>query len=197
VVCGFSGGTQLDVVFPAVAGLSFGTNLGTGVVINTGTAAAPAWSPAIAVSAVGAPASSCGGSTLGSGAERRTLTITLPSSAATPAVGNVVYLYDQVTYRSGTSAAVPGRWIQRRVGEGSGAANQPMAGPIREDGNGLVFQYFAGAATTPLPTPINDAVTRESVSRVVLVVESVSRKRFGSSPESKADTVVISLRNRT
>lgn len=103
-------------------------------------------------------------------------------------------MYDQVTYRTGTSPGVPGTWIQRRIGEGSGAANQPMTGPIG-DGEGLSFVYYADGSSLPLSTPIVDAAIRSSVSRIAIIVEAVSRGDE-TTIASRTDTVLVPLRNR-
>jgi len=197
VVCALPGGDVLDIALPARAQVSTSTNLGTGLVVNVGAANAPIWSSAVAVTAIGAAAISCNGADLGWGAERRRLTLagTPQSGATTPTIGNIVYLFDQVTYRAGTSGSSPGRWIQRRVGDGS-AANQPMAGPIADDASGLGFEYFADNSEAPLPTPITDAGIRGSVTRVGVRVGAVSRNRSRGSGESRADTVIVALRNR-
>jgi prepilin-type N-terminal cleavage/methylation domain-containing protein len=198
VVCNVPGATALDVALPVMAGASYAANAGTGLVVNLGTTAEPLWSNAVGVMAVGSPATECGGAAVGAGVERRTLTLsaTPQQGATTPLPGHIVYLFDQVTYRSGTSTTVPGVWIQRRLGDGGSGQNQPMAGPIREGGAGLVFQYFAGGSATPLATPILDAATRREVTRVLVVVESVSRNGSAGARVSKADTIVVSLRNR-
>jgi hypothetical protein len=134
-VCAVPGATTIDVAFPAVAGMSFTVNAGTGVVVNLGTTTAPVWSSAVGVTAISAASGTCNGAPLSAGTERRTISLTgTPSSGAvTPARGNVIYMYDQVTYRTGTSAGVPGTWIQRRIGDGPTAVNQPMAGPIGDE----------------------------------------------------------------
>lgn len=195
-VCGLPGGATIEVAFPAVAGMSFAVNAGTGIVVNLGTPTAPVWSSAVAVTSISGPGSTCGGNPLPGGVERRTFTLSgVPTSGATtPARGNVAYLYDQVTYRTGTSAGVPGIWIQRRIGEGSGAANQPMAGPIG-DGEGLSFVYYSDGSSLPLSTPIVDAAVRSSVSRIAIIVEAVSRGDE-TTIASTTDTVLVPLRNR-
>jgi prepilin-type N-terminal cleavage/methylation domain-containing protein len=196
VVCAVGGATSLDVVLPVISGASYATNTGSGVVVNLGTYAAPSWSSAVPLNSVGGATSSCNGSALPSGVERRTLTLgATPQNAdgtVTPAAGNILYIYDQVTYRSGSSSAVPGLWIQRRVGEGAGGS-QPMAGPIPS--GGLRFEFYAAGSSTPLSTPLS-AAGRASVTRVAVVVEAVSRNSLGDAPESKADTVIVALRNR-
>lgn len=196
IVCGGSGST-LSVAFPIVDGANYTVNGGTGVIVNLGTAAGPIWSNAVAVSSNGisAASSSCDGAALPAGVEGRTLTLggTPQNGATTPTVGNILYVYDQVSYRTGTSAGVPGRWIQRQIGSG---ANQPMAGPISEGDAGLRFQYFATGSSTPVATPITDAAVRASVSRITVTVQSVSRHSGDTVEQVKADTAVIPLRNR-
>jgi hypothetical protein len=121
----------------------------------------------------------------------------MPQNAgSSPTVGSIAYLYDQVTYNAGTSAAVPGRWIQRRQGDGDGSSTLPMAGPIIENDNGLSFRYFAGSSSIAVPTPITDATVRASITRVQVAVGTISRDRGGDAQETKSDTVVITLRNR-
>ncbi|MEX2582607.1 MAG: type II secretion system protein [Gemmatimonadota bacterium] len=197
VVCAVNSATSIDVVVPAVPGASLATNTGTGIVANVGTAAAPLWTNAVSVTGIGGPVAVCGTSALPAGAETRTLTVaSVPENAGTAAAaGDPVYLYDQVTYRTGTSSGVPGLWIQRRVGDVGSSTNQPMAGPI-QDAGGLRFEYFAGAATAPLATPILDAAARSTVTRILVSVDAVSRSDFGGDALSRADTVVVALRNR-
>jgi prepilin-type N-terminal cleavage/methylation domain-containing protein len=197
VVCALPGGGTLDLSIPAIGGATYSTNLGTGVVVNVGTVVAPIWTSAVPVTAIGAAASTCNGADLPPWTERRRVSISAtPLAGSTaPAIGNVAYLYEQVTYRSGISASVPGTWIQRRIGDGVGATNQPMAGPVREEA-GLFFQFFAGSSTTPLTSPVSSAADRAGITRVRVGVESVSRNRMGEFRESKADTLTVTLRNR-
>ena len=196
VVCAVTGATTLDVAFPAIAGASWSINNGTGLVVDVGTAT-PAWTTAVGVSAIGNAGTNCNGEALTAGTERRSLTLTAaPMNGTTgPAIGNNLYIYDQVTYRTGSGGSVPGVWIQRRLGDGVSSTNQPMAGPV-DANNGLRFDYFAAASTIPLPTPITVAATRASVSRIQMVVNAISRNDAGYAQEETADTVVISLRNR-
>lgn len=195
-ICGGSGST-LEVAFPELAGASFTVNGGTGVMVNLGSSDTPLWSDAVALNTdgIGSAEATCAGVTLPAGVERRTLSLaSVPQNGTnTPAVGNVLYVYDEVSYRGGTSGAVPGRWIQRRVGSG---ANQPLAGPITQGDSGLRFQYFASGSATPIPTPITDATVRASVSKIEVIVEAVSRHSSDLVQQTKADTVVIPLRNR-
>jgi hypothetical protein len=198
VVCALGGATSLDVSLPAIRGSSYAVNAGTGAVLNLGTVASPLWSQGVGVSGVSAATGSCNGDPLPPGVERRTFTLTaVPRNGSVTAVrGNLVHLYDQVTYRSGSSTGVPGLWIQRRLGDGTGSQNQPMAGPITAEGSGLRFRYFAGAGSPPLATPILDPALRASVTRVEVTVEASGRSRQGRTRTTKADTVLIPLRNR-
>lgn len=198
VVCAIIDPTSIDIAVPAIDGSSYSVNTGTGVVANLRSAAAPVWTEPVSVTTIGPAATTCNGSTLPANVARRSLTLSAtPQNGGTGvSIGNKIYLYDQVTYRTGTSASVPGLWIQRRLGDGAGSSNQPMAGPVQGGGDGLVFSYFSDASATPLPVPIADAATRAEVNRVMVVVEAISRNQSGGTPEVKADTVVISLRNR-
>jgi hypothetical protein len=182
---------------PAITGATYPVNLGTGLVVNVGTRSAPIWTAAVPLSGIGAAGATCGGGELPSGLERRRVTPSaLPrAGGGGPEIGNVAYLYEQVTYRSGSSAGVPGRWVQRRIGDGAGATNQPMAGPIGET-SGLMFEYFAGQSAAPLPKPVSDAAGRASITRVRVVIEAVSRNRMGRHRETGTDTLIVVLRNR-
>ncbi len=196
VVCGGSGAT-LDVAFPVLEGGNHTVNTGTGVIVNLGTPSSPVWTQAVTISAngIGAASSVCDGVDLPPEVERRTLTLSgIPQSGAqSPSAGNVLYVYDQVSYRAGVSQGVPGRWILRQIGTG---ANQPLAGPIADGDAGLRFQYFAMGSSAPLSTPITDAGTRASVSKIITTVQSVSRHSGDRIAEVKTDTVAIPLRNR-
>jgi hypothetical protein len=196
VVCAIAAENALDLAVAELPGVSYTTNLGSGVAVNLGGVTAPIWSSAMPVSGVSAADPNCNGVPLAGGLERRRLTVaSLPQSAlATLTIGNVAVLYDQVTYRTGTSAAVPGRWIQRRLGDQPGSSNQPMAGPVSET-DGLSFQFF-GTAEMPLATPVASAGGRASITRVRVVVESVGRHGRSGQRETKADTILVPLRNR-
>lgn len=205
VVCvGTNNGNNATVRMPKMAGASMGLNGGTRFVGNVSSdPAPPEWTTPVGVSGIGAPIAnppaSClmgGETTVPPQIEIRTLNFasrpTGPVSLEQIVPGDVGYVYDQVTYRTGASST-GGDWIQRRLGTASGARNQPLAGPITP-GRGLKFTYFAGANEVPAPIP--DAATRATVDRLRMVVETISRNRQGSVRQTKADTVVISLRNR-
>lgn len=196
-ICDVTGPTTIEVAIPSVPGMSFTTNTGTGALVNLGDPTAPIWSGAHSITSIGPPELSCGGVLLPAGIEVRTLMLTgAPVHAGTtPQAGNPIYVYDEVTYRTGVSTGVPGRWIQRRIGSGPTASNQPMAGPVADD-QGLGFRYFANSSPLPLPTPITNESTRDSVSRIELSVWAVGRNGSGEDRASRTDTTMISLRNR-
>lgn len=194
VICAVSASGTLDLLFPAVAGANYAVNTGTGVVVRMGSGGSELWTDAVRVHAIGSGSGECAGLPVEPGTERRSLTLTShpQSGGAAAEVGDVAYLYDEVTYRTGTSVGVPGHWIQRRIGD---SGNQPMAGPIRPDGEGLRFEYYSAASPSPLPTPISDAAGRRSVARIQVMIESIGR-HGGTEDVVKADTVMVSLRNR-
>lgn len=194
VVCAVPSATALDVSVPSVTGASFAVNAGTGVVVNLGSEAAPVWSNAVTASAISVAATDCDGEPVASGAERRRISLSsMPINGTDiPQPGDIIYLYDQISYRTGTSSGVPGTWIQRRIGNGN---YQPMAGPI-DAASGLEFSYYGPGSSTALSTPIADPVARADVERIRVVVEAVGRHMQGSSREVQQDTVVVSLRNR-
>lgn len=196
-ICAVTDPTNIEMAFPSVPGMSFTVNSGTGVMVNLGQPGQPEWSDAVAVTSIGGATDSCGGAPLPAGVKRLSVALAgTPMHAGTaPAAGNVVYLFDQVTYRTGTSAGVPGRWIQRRIGSGPTASNQPMAGPVSDE-EGLRFRYYTDASGLPLPTPILDESIRDSVSRIEMSVQAVARNGRGEDRASKTDTIMISLRNR-
>ncbi|MQA89890.1 MAG: prepilin-type N-terminal cleavage/methylation domain-containing protein [Gemmatimonas sp.] len=195
VVCALGGATTLDVVMPAVPGLNFTQNSGSGLVVNLGTEELPVWSDPVLVTAIGEPLDECAGERLSAQAERRTFSVgSMPrKDTLSIGVGNTLYLYEQVTYRAHRSEGVPGMWIQRRIGDLPASTNQPMAGPVDESA-GLRFQYFAGA--TPLATPILESSARSAVTHILLAVEAVSQTTFGAEEVARSDTVVAILRNR-
>ncbi len=196
-ICDVSGSATLDVAFPSVPGMSFTVNTGTGAMVNLGRPTAPVWSSAVTVTSIGPPTDSCGGVTLSAGIEGRRVVLAGPAEAegVGPSVGNVIYLYDLLTYQTGVSEVVRGRWIQRRIGSGPTASKQPMIGPV-SDTEGLHFRYYADASDAPLGTPISEESVRNSVSRIQMTVRTVARNGRGDERASKTDTIFISLRNR-
>jgi prepilin-type N-terminal cleavage/methylation domain-containing protein len=202
VVCTASSGA-MTVAIPRLTGVGYAVNEATHVAVDVrGGEEVADWSAPVRVTAVGAAGAPCG-SALGATAESRALTLsgtpstpTSPASGRTPVAGDVVYLYDRVTYRPGSSGTAEGTWVQRRMG---GGANQPMAGPIvgsaSAGSSGLRFLYSAGAASTPLLAPL-DPTRRRDVAQVTMVVRTRSRAGAPGPGQAQEDTVVISLRNR-
>jgi len=197
VICDLPAGGAVDLAVPAITGATYPVNLGTGLVINLGSVAVPNWTAAVPLTSIGAAGPTCRGEDLPGGVERRRVMPSTPPRAASavPEIGHVAYLYEQVTYRSGSSGGVPGRWAQRRIGDGAGATNQPMAGPVGE-ASGLTFEYFTNQSMTPVPTPVIDPAGRAGITSVRVAVEAVSRNRMGRHRESGVDTLTVVLRNR-
>lgn len=204
VVCvGTNGGSSVTLRMPAISGVGMDLNVGTSYAADVGgNPNLPEWTTAVRVTGIGAPLSNPPASclvgtetTLPAGVEVRTLSLssrpTNPNTGQESEPGDHAYVYDRVTYRTGPSST-GGDWIQRRLGTSSGARNQPLAGPVTP-GRGLKFTYFSGAAV--VPTPVSNAADRESIDRVMMVVETISRRQ-GDLQQTKADTVMISLRNR-
>lgn len=193
VVCATAGSTVWLRV-PDMADVSYTPTAATGFTGDTGTGADP-WTGAVTVNAVSVDAAGCpaAGGTL---VRRLDLAGTPQTSANAPlAAGNRAYLYDQVSYSIGTSAGVDGSWI-RREGDGSGA--QPFAGPVLSGGaaseQGLRFRYFAGDAELLPPLAASSLPT---VSRVEVVVRTISRGPEGTQRQVEHDSILISLRNRS
>lgn len=205
VVCvGSGGGTSVSVRMPSLAGASFETNLGTHFVADVDAEPAfEAWTSPVRVTEISAPLATppadclLGSETsLPAGVEVRTLSLgstpTEPATAEEPVKGDPAYVYDLVTYRTGPSST-GGEWIQRRLGSGSGASNQPMAGPVPSEA-GLEFTYYSGA--TVVAAPITDQATRATVDRLRMVVRTISRNQMSELRQAKTDTITVSLRNR-
>lgn len=183
-----AGSSTIDIAVPHAEGVDLTPADSTGVAVNlsaTGT------STAAQVLSVAAPESACNGQTLPVQARMRRVTIS--GVLVGPQVGDPAYLYDQVTYRTGNSAGVDGLWILRRSG---GNGNQPFAGPVVAGGTGgakgLEFQYY-DAAGVQLPSPLANP---DAVRSIRLMLRTTSDLASAQTPETKADTVVISLRNR-
>lgn len=196
VVCEV-GVDRLAVAFPTFAGADLGVNLGLGVEILSETPDhGGRW--AARVDGVGPPDESCDGGLLAVGAERRWLSLVGAPAASgeAPRRGDIVSLFETVTYRTGPSAGVSGRWIQRRIGDGPGASNQPFAGPVSDREGGLSFEYFSRESAGRLPTPISDPSVRSEVERVQVIIETVGRSGSVNGSTLRADTIAIPLRNR-
>ncbi|MDR0788304.1 MAG: type II secretion system GspH family protein [Gemmatimonadota bacterium] len=182
------------VVFPATGEAGFGVNLGLGMEVH-----GSGESRAARVLEISPPGARCGVETA-PGNELRMLTLESPAdmefSLPWMVPGDLVSLSEMVTYRTGSSAGVPGRWILRRVGSGPGATNQPFAGPIASGEDGFRLEYFGGESVLPLPVPVEDREVRARVNRVAVIVEWVSRYGSGDQQISRVDTIVVPLRNQ-
>jgi prepilin-type N-terminal cleavage/methylation domain-containing protein len=197
VLCAAPGGgaTTLQVSFPA-NGPDLTPTDSTGLAVQIGTGAGATWTNGVRITAVGPRQTTCGSTTLAAGAEARTLTFTGSLGGTAPDAGAPVYVYDPVTYRTGTSDGMDGLWIQRRSG---GNGSQPFAGPITEgtsaDSKGLRFAYFDENGAT-LATPLS-AADRARVRGIRLVVHTLSTRGVGDhASQEQTDSIDIFLRNR-
>lgn len=197
VLCAVPGGgaTTLQVSMPA-GGPDLTPTDSTGLAVQIGTGAGATWTNGVRLTAVGPKQTSCGPTTLAAGAEAHTLTFSGSLGGTAPDAGAPVYVYDPVTYRTGTSAGVDGLWIQRRSG---GSGSQPFAGPINEgstaDSKGLRFAYFDETGAM-LATPLS-AADRAKVRRIRLVVRTLSSRGVGDdAAQEQTDSIDIFLRNR-
>ena len=191
MTCGAPSGGEVAVALPA--GLGFST-AGTssehakpqlvvdldGAVVDT-------------VRNISAPTTDCAPS---AGVEVRRFRVADPSLF--PA-GKIVYLYDRVWYEIGTTSTAPGQWIRRRAGSSS-LAFQALVGPVRArelPEPGLEFRYYGSSgALLPLSGGSLSETQRAEVTRVDVIVRSLSRKSFAGSPQSATDSITVFLRNR-
>jgi prepilin-type N-terminal cleavage/methylation domain-containing protein len=211
VVCApvSSGATSVDVAIPALAGVTYPANNGTALAVNVGDSTSdPDWTPAVKVSGIGSADPNCNGAPLPNNdpgtMERRTLTVSATpqgstSSTPLPQVGDVMYFFDQVTYRTDRStvgSAADSVWLYRRLGD----YPQPLAGPLWASNGerGLEFAYYTSGASEPVSVPSSglDATTLNQVNRIRMVVHTISRRQATDAQQSQTDTVFISLRNR-
>jgi prepilin-type N-terminal cleavage/methylation domain-containing protein len=110
--------------------------------------------------------------------------------------GTPVMLFEEIAYdvAESTSGGIPGYWIRRMAGYGSGGLPnmQPMAGPV-PFGSALRFQYLRGDGVT---TATNPADVRRVAIRVITQSRSEHRSG-GTTAPSQVDTTStdVYLRN--
>jgi hypothetical protein len=177
----------------------FSVTAGSGLVVNVGTVDEPVWTDAVRVLSSRVREGRCGGETADEAEVVTLLSLTLSGTprlgTAVGKPGNLAGVFDQVTYRSGPSSGLPGRWIQRRSGDGSGSTNQPLAGPIRPRGEGLRFRYYDTDGTVMSVAP-GGSSGRDSIVAVEILVDATSLDDRGGIRAARRDSVTIRLRNR-
>lgn len=192
VVCAVPSAATRAIRVPSISGLSLEPTDSTQFAAWVADPASP-WTSPVRVTDVAPSASDCADNP-GSSVFRVTLA-GMPQNPAgvAAAVGARAYLFDPVTYRVGESEDLGGLWIERRSG---GNGNQPLAGPILDDadGPGLRFRFFAGNVELAAPVAPADL---PAVSRVQVLVRTVSRGGPADDRQVEQDTVLISLRNRS
>ena len=194
VVCSVAPGA-LQLRVSTTDARHFSLMAGSGVVANLATTAEPVWTEAVPLTGVAFNEEGCEADRYET-AGRMTLAVgALPQrNGAVVEAGDLLGVYDQITYRSGPSSGLPGRWIQRRSGDGQGSTNQPLAGPIRGAGVGLRFRYFSSSGA-PMSPP-GSAPQRDSIAQIQVVVDATSLDDQGNVRAARRDSVTVPLRNR-
>lgn len=198
VICNVPNATFVDVAFPAGLGVALDGDASAGrpwpgLVARLSPAS---WSASTPVSSVGAAGSTCASAPLEVGVERRSFSV---GSTAGLAVGQPVYLYDPVAYRTATLVDPPGLWIQRLVGTNA-ADYRTLAGPIVPGDpatvHGLRFKYY-DAAGAPIAIPAGglSGAALANVARVAVAVHTRSDQAGLSLPQDEADSTAVFLRN--
>jgi prepilin-type N-terminal cleavage/methylation domain-containing protein len=113
---------------------------------------------------------------------RITLSQALPNALP---VFTPVYLYQQIEYAVAPDAALGGNWLKRKVGTGSGATFQPLAGPIRR----FQVEHLKNDGTSA-------GAGEQGRIRITVVTESRNKPVSGAAVSDSLSTV-ISLRNQT
>lgn len=119
--------------------------------------------------------------------KRLALTPTVPSPPPLTS-GDAAYLYDRITYATGTTSTASGLWIRRRIGSDD---FQALTGPIASGSAeqiGLRFRYHS--ATAPL-TPAAVTADPSQVRSVDVIVHSLSRGRFAGQPQAELDSTSV------
>jgi prepilin-type N-terminal cleavage/methylation domain-containing protein len=192
-VCSGAGNT-LTALFPDAGGLSLTAGEATGVMVNTGTLAAPVWFPlpparvqvtAIRTVAGGGGAAACNG--LGASGNLQALEIDANGIGAAAVSRRTVMLYTMTRY---DLAEVGGAWwLQRSNGMDNGQfVQQPLAGPVEPAKVG--FQYYAADPNAALGMPVAAPGTVRMV-RVQVVTNSAQTLNGRVQRDSGAVTVML------
>lgn len=202
VVCSVVGST-VTALFPDAGALDpWGTEEASGVLVNTGTLAAPVWLPdpqvaagrarisAVQVLANGPNVGACAGMQ----AQGTALAVQITADRAlVGAAGNLVMTYALTRY---DLAQTGGRWwVRRSSGVSNGAYNQqPLAGPVESDRFG--FTYFtAGNPPVQVAAPGTDPAALRNLRMVQIRVASNSSQAINNRVQRDEGTIVVTLRN--
>jgi type II secretory pathway pseudopilin PulG len=123
---------------------------------------------------------------------------TVDNMPVIPPAGNLVMIYEKVTYDVGTNSADGKPWLRRSYGTG---AQQPLAGPLRSD-TSLAFRYYdaSGALlTTPLSAADMATVRRIGIRVTTKATAHDPTRTVGSTQynyQTTSDSVTVYLRNQ-
>lgn len=192
-VCGAAGANTLTALFPNTGGIALTAGEATGVMVNTGTIAAPVWDPVppariqvTGIRAVGtATWAACAG--LSPSGDLQAVEIDGTGLGARAVAGRTVVLYTMTRYDLGPVGTAT--WLQRNNGMTNGQyVQQPLAGPVEPAK--VQFQYFAANPNTPLGTPVAAPGTIRMV-RVQVVTNSAQTLNGRVQRDSGAVTVML------
>jgi prepilin-type N-terminal cleavage/methylation domain-containing protein len=202
VVCSVVGST-VTALFPDAGTLdAWSTAEASGVLVNTGTLAAPVWAPDPLVAAgrariTGAQVLANGpnvGACAGMQAQGSALAVQITTDRVlVGAAGNLMLTYSLTRY---DLAQTGGRWwLRRSSGVSSGVYNQqPLAGPM--DSNGFGFTYFtAGNPPVQVAAPGTDPAGLRNLRMVQVRVASNSTQPVNGRVQRDSGTIVVTLRN--
>jgi prepilin-type N-terminal cleavage/methylation domain-containing protein len=202
VVCSVVGST-VTALFPDAAAVdAWNAVEASGVLVNTGTLAAPTWLPdplnasararitGAQVLANGPNVGACAGMQAQGAA--LAVQITTDKNLVGPA-GSTLLTYSLTQY---DLAQVNGRWwLRRSSGVTNGAYNQqPLAGPVEQDR--FRFTYFtAGNPPVQVAAPGNNAAQLRALRMVQVRVASNSTQRINNRVQRDEGTITVTLRN--
>jgi hypothetical protein len=192
IVCA-AGVGSIDVVVPGGLGTSFAVGAAAtrpGLAVQSGGGWS-SWTVTDVPSAGAGASADCTSAAAGAAEIKR---VALEGAGSIPAVspGAAAYLFDRISYATGTSTSAPGVWIRRRIGT---ADFQALAGPIASgtpEQTGLRFRYHS--ETGPL-TLASVAADPGQVRRVDVIVHSISRGSFAGQPQAEVDSTSVFLRS--
>ncbi|HET6231022.1 MAG TPA: prepilin-type N-terminal cleavage/methylation domain-containing protein [Longimicrobiaceae bacterium] len=199
VACPGGTATQMEVVFPPLDGNVITRTTGSGLLadMSAGTAARNmqpniygATVAAITARTAFVPAADAQCATLAAGADAIGYRFTGTNFPVAPPAGNLVMLYESVTYDVGQSE---GKWWVRRS---YGGTQQPIAGPLEDNTTGLRFQYYTGTSATPLnAAPGRNETTDTTIHRIGVKIRMRSTATASAQYQTQRDDLTVQLRN--